>query len=370
MKIVSVMIVACCAMLTAVNGGGQDSVVGKASSTPTKAKARWVPGVYRGLVMGKSSRADALRVLGTPIWTGKSESGTPTMDFNVSEPVAGRLSVLLDHDIVFEIRLTPKETYTKSDIIKALGPGSIAVHYSPADCLAEDGMGGPLYEDPNGDFEFVEYRARGIAVDIQKDGTVGEISFVKGPLGSLHSPCPAGWNKRASYYPLAVGNWWLYTVKDYSEKSVKTTSVKWHVDSSNGRPTPTFIVSATPPTPENADLKLLDGGGRVISELTTQRTLFADGPLLKGASWSESGEKILFEVLSAAKPCTAGTRTVTDCAVIRETNKKSGDVIITTYARGVGPVSFLRFVGPGPDTKKLASKMTIRSWHVQSGTGH
>ena len=211
MRIVGVMIVAGCAMLAGmttpasqsracrgprVNAGGQDAAVGKTSSRPAKAKRKWSPGVYRGLVMGKNSRADALKVLGTPVWTGKEEaSGMPMMNFNVSEPVAGRLSVLLDHDIVTEIRLAPKESYTKSDIIKLLGPGYSTAHYASAGCLSRDGMGGPLYEDARGDFEFVEYRGRGIAVDIQKDGTVGEISFVSGPLGSVHSPCPAGQNK-------------------------------------------------------------------------------------------------------------------------------------------------------------------------------
>jgi hypothetical protein len=180
-----------------VNAGGQGPVDGKASSTATKAKRKWSPAVYRGLVMGKSSRADALKVLGTPVWTGVEEgTGTPMMVFNVSEPIAGKLSVLLDHDIVTEIRVSPKETTSKSDIIKVLGPGSITVHYASAECKSEGGSA-PIYEDANGDLEYVEYRARGIAVDIQKDGTVGEISFVKGPVG-VGSPCPAGQNKKAS----------------------------------------------------------------------------------------------------------------------------------------------------------------------------
>lgn len=198
MKIASVMIVAGCAMVAGVNAGGQDPVDGKARSTPAKATRKWSAAVYRGLVMGKSSRADVVKVLGTPVWTGVEEgTGTPMMVFNVSEPVAGRLSVLLDHDIVAEIRVSPKETTSKSDIIKVLGPGSITVHYALADCKSEGGSA-PIYEDANGIFESVEYRTRGIVVNILPDGTVGEISFVfvKGPRGSVHSPCPAGQNKK------------------------------------------------------------------------------------------------------------------------------------------------------------------------------
>jgi hypothetical protein len=205
MKIVTGMILAGCAVLAGVTGGAQGSLSSKgepakASPPPasTRAKPKWVPAVYRGLVIGKSSRADALKVLGQPTWTGKEEaSGTPMMVFNTSEPLAGRLSVLLNHEIVGEIRVSPKDSYTKGDIIKILGPGSITVHYASADCLSQGGSA-PIYEDANGDTEYVEYRARGIAVDILKDGTVGEISFVKGPLGSVHSPCPAARNKKPS----------------------------------------------------------------------------------------------------------------------------------------------------------------------------
>ena len=306
MKIISVMIVAGCAVLAGLNAVGQDPVDGKASSPPTKAKPRWVPAVYRGLVMGKSSRADALKVLGQPTWTGKEEaSGTPMMTFNVSEPIAGRLSVLLDHDIVFEVRLTPKESYTKSDITKILGPGSITVHYASADCLAEDGMGGPMYEDPNGDFEFVEYRPRGIAVDIQKDGTVGEISFVKGPLGSLHSPCPAGWNNRASYYPLAVGNWWLYTVKESAKK--KITTVKWEVirkEEDTFGPH-AYQLSSTPAQDDTPTFLAARENGIVDPET---ENVALKSPLHTGDRWNDQHSVIhaRYEAVSAGKACAVG----------------------------------------------------------------
>ena len=200
MKIVGVMIVAGCAMLAGVNAGGQDPVDGKASSTPAKAKRKWSAGVYRGLVMGKSSRADALKVLGTPVWTGKEEgTGVPMIGFGkVAEPVPGKLSVQLEHNVVTGMILEPEDRYTKDEIVKILGPGYTTGHYAEAECLSSGGIGGPLYEDARGDFEFVEYRARGIAVSIHKDGLVGEISFVKGPFGSVRSPCPVGQKKKPS----------------------------------------------------------------------------------------------------------------------------------------------------------------------------
>ncbi len=189
MKIVNaiVLVVMICAMQAGLDAGAQAPPSKKASRQ--SAKRKWGTAVYRGLVVGKSSKADALKVLGKPEWTGEeSETLTPMMGFTVSEPVAGRLSVLLDHDIIIEIRLSPKETYTKSSIVKVFGPDYIIVHYSFDECLGEGGSG-PIYENPDGDIESLEYRLRGMAMNLHNDD-VEEISWLKGPLGPTHSQCP------------------------------------------------------------------------------------------------------------------------------------------------------------------------------------
>jgi len=109
------------------------------------------------------------------------------MTFTVAEPVAGKLSVLFDRDIISEMRLSPKEPYTRSSVVNILGRDYIVVHYSTDDCLGEGGAA-PMYENPNGDIESLEYRARGIAIDLHNED-VGQISFVKGPLAGAHSRC-------------------------------------------------------------------------------------------------------------------------------------------------------------------------------------
>jgi len=204
MKIVnaSVVVVLICAMQAGLAAGAQPLQHAKTAravdpaqaSTSQKtsaqsSKRKWAPAVYRGLVVGKSSKADALKVLGKPDWIGKeSETLTPMMNFTVSEPVAGTLSVLFDRDVVSEMSLSPKEHYTKSSIVKVFGPDYVIVHYSADDCLAEGGTA-PMYENPNGDIESLEYRPRGIAIGLRYDD-VEEISFVKGPLAPMHSKCP------------------------------------------------------------------------------------------------------------------------------------------------------------------------------------
>ena len=48
----------------------------------------WAPVTYHGLVMGKSTRADVLSILGKPKWAGKEpDTGIPIMSFDVSDPV-------------------------------------------------------------------------------------------------------------------------------------------------------------------------------------------------------------------------------------------------------------------------------------------
>ena len=202
MKIVNaiVLVVMICAMPTGWDTGAQAPPFKKASRQ--LAKRKWAPGVYRGLVVGKSSQADALRVLGKPEWTGKeSETRTPMMGFTVSEPVAGTLSVLLDHGIIGEIRLSPKEPYSKNSIVKVLGPDYIIVHYSTDDCLGEGGSEPKIYENPDGDIESLEYRPRGIAVWFARVDEVGEIIFVEGPLGSIYSHCPKTKKTRPTVKP-------------------------------------------------------------------------------------------------------------------------------------------------------------------------
>ncbi len=200
MKIVNaiVLVVMICAMPAGLDAGAQAPTSKKASLQ--SAKRKWVPGVYRGLVVGKSTQADALKVLGKPQWTGEeSESLTPMMEFTVSEPVPGRLAVLFDHGIIGEIRLKPKDFYTESSIVKVLGPDYIIVYYSFDDCLGEGGTG-PIYENPDGDLESIEYRPRGIAVDLHH-GEVGEISWLNGPQGPTHSQCPKTKKTRPALKP-------------------------------------------------------------------------------------------------------------------------------------------------------------------------
>jgi|SRR5579864_235118 len=154
----------------------------------TAPSQRWIPAVYHGLTVGKSSRADVLRILGKPTSTGKGgEAGIPYVSYDVSDPIAGTLTVYIRRGIIHEMDLKPKALTTKKDIIRLFGPDYRMVRYSVDECRNEGGVA-PLYEDPDGPFEQMEYRPQGIAVSFDLN-EVEVIAFVARPEGSTHSRC-------------------------------------------------------------------------------------------------------------------------------------------------------------------------------------
>jgi hypothetical protein len=164
-----------------------------ATDSQTALSKKWVAAVYHGLVVGTSTKADVLRVLGKPKSVGKEQdTGLPTMSYAVSDPVQGTLVVFIRRGLLDAMSLTPKTRSTKDDIVSVLGSDYLVVHYAPDDCLGEGGAA-PIYEDRNGPIERIEYRSRGLALSLH-DSEVEAILFVAKPFGPTRSRC-AG-NKR------------------------------------------------------------------------------------------------------------------------------------------------------------------------------
>jgi hypothetical protein len=172
--------------------------------------------------------------------------------------------------------------------------------------------------------------------------------------------------KNGSYYPLAVGNWWLYRERGYAGQRVKITRFEWYVDSISEGHAPGYLVWPRPMEYDDVYLELLIGEDGSIFESGTKRLLLKNS-LHAGERWTSgpADKPAAFEVVSAGRACARGGRKFGDCAVIREADQATDFVTVTTYARGVGPVSYVYL--RGLDAKKLDSEMTIRSWHVKSG---
>jgi len=151
----------------------------------------WVAATYHGLVMGKSTRADVLKLLGKPKWVGREQdTGVPIISYEVADPVPGSLTVYIKNGILESLALDPKTSLVKSDIIHRFGPGYMIVHYSADECLDEGGAA-PIYEDTKGPFMHMEYRNRGLAALFfyNNDEKVETIVFTHQPFGPTHSLC-------------------------------------------------------------------------------------------------------------------------------------------------------------------------------------
>jgi hypothetical protein len=164
-----------------------------AAFSQTTASVLWKPANYRGLIMGKSTPADVLRVLGKPKWTGKEEdTGVPIIVYDEVDPVPGSLTVYIHKGTLSSLALSPTKLLSKDDIIRMFGRNFRLIHYSTDDCLDEGGAA-PLYEDPKGLFEHMEYRTRGVIVDLayNDDDKVEAISYIYKSLIPTHSICAA-----------------------------------------------------------------------------------------------------------------------------------------------------------------------------------
>jgi len=156
----------------------------------------WQAGTYRGLTIGKSKRADVLRVLGEPrrqdTPAGQSPNDPDPEVWYVYKGAAefvGDLTVVIEKrtGVVARIDLSP-EDLSEAEAIKHFGPDYIITRYAFDECLGDE-ESAPLYESPNGSLLEIEYRARGIAVAVNEAGKVNTISFVSKPIGAVESKC-------------------------------------------------------------------------------------------------------------------------------------------------------------------------------------
>lgn len=159
-------------------------------------KAGWQPASYQGLIIGKSTQADMLRILGKPHWSGapaEQEKNDPNPevwnDYRKAAEFSGTLTVMVDQksNVISGIDLYP-ENLTKDDAINYFGGNYILTRYDFEKCLGND-ESGPMFESKSGAVIYIEYRERGIAVNINESGKVNHISYLKEALGTASSRC-------------------------------------------------------------------------------------------------------------------------------------------------------------------------------------
>jgi hypothetical protein len=157
-----------------------------------RAKAGWCPATYRDLTMGRSTRADMLRVFGKPKWSEMFEengSNAEVWYHYEGKDIPGEIVVNVDKisQVILRLLLHPKDL-SKEEAIKYFGDEFMITRYEF--CAGfEEAESAPLYETPRGQFSYLEYRERGIAINFDNHGIVDNITYVSEPIGAPSSKC-------------------------------------------------------------------------------------------------------------------------------------------------------------------------------------
>lgn len=138
----------------------------------------WSPAVYRGLVMGKSTKQELIRKLGQPHSSGREEdTGVPILSYDTTSPLPGNLVVYVRRGIVQNIELNLKNAISIADAKKLFGADFQSVHYSFDDCLGKGGTV-PIYEDPNGEMEELVSSRHGLILHLNHYREVDTIIYL------------------------------------------------------------------------------------------------------------------------------------------------------------------------------------------------
>lgn len=164
------------------------------SPSPSQRRREWRNATFLGLTIGKSTRADMLRLLGKPVGSspydeGKDGSGL-LYEYKVTGEIPGAIVIAVDNrtNLVLNLNLEPQGGWSKEQAIKHFGPDYIVTRYGFDDCLG-DGESAPLYETPDGPITKIEYRERGIAIAVNDQNNVDYIMYVSEPVGATSSRC-------------------------------------------------------------------------------------------------------------------------------------------------------------------------------------
>lgn len=90
--------------------------------------------------------------------------------------------------VIVSVYLSP-EQLSRDEAIRHFGNDYVETRYDFDSCLGNE-ESGPMYESPNGQIRFIEYRSRGIAIGLDDDlSRVREIGYLSGPMGAATSKC-------------------------------------------------------------------------------------------------------------------------------------------------------------------------------------
>jgi hypothetical protein len=151
-------------------------------------QVKWHPAKYRGLQIGKASKRALIARLGKPLRTENLET-EQILHYEVMEPLPAdaEFRIASKKQRIESVFFYPKNMHRK-DIAKVFGDDYVEKKYSFDDCLGSGGDA-PIYEDPDGSLEYVEYPAKGIAINVGYADRVYDIGLLSRPPGPKESRC-------------------------------------------------------------------------------------------------------------------------------------------------------------------------------------
>jgi hypothetical protein len=175
--------------------------------------------------------------------------------------------------------------------------------------------------------------------------------------------CEAAHSSKESYFPLSVGNSWVYSVRGRSQ----ARTITWKVTQREVMKGNSVFHLWQTPAQDDEPLSLSEVETGIV-EAGTERFLLKY-PLRTGERWSAKsqsfrapGKSDAFEVTSAGKACSVGKHSFKDCTTVREIDEANNVASLTTYARGVGPVKYVYF--KDLHSEEVDTTLTIKSWQV------
>lgn len=150
----------------------------------------WEAAKYRGLTVGRSKRAEMVRLLGKPLRVEQPTEVPLSVAmrmrisvYHVSDPAPGTLAVATDEkSTIVGIVFRPDGLLTFERLNEILRAPFRKTRYD-FDC-SDDSGSGTLHVSPTGEIELIEYPSLGIAVKVDQAGSVDEITYLSKPPGS------------------------------------------------------------------------------------------------------------------------------------------------------------------------------------------
>lgn len=165
----------------------------KSTGAGTKLNPKWKTATYRGLTMGRSTENDMIQILGQPKWwellDGNKSHAERWFHYDSGGDFPGELVVNIDSRsrVILRMTLHPKDLSVQ-EAIKRFGENHVVTRYEFCPGFEEEDSA-PTYENPSGQFRYIEYRKRGIALLVGNNDKVDFIVYVSEPIGNTSSKC-------------------------------------------------------------------------------------------------------------------------------------------------------------------------------------